>query len=118
VQLDTPVTLKLAGVSLRSVLKLLLEPSQLTWLIEDEVMKITTATKASDRLSVRVYPVGDLVVPIVPARMLMMMGGGGMMGRGGMGMGGMGGGMMGGMGGGMMGGGMGMGGMGMGMGGF
>jgi len=115
VALDTPITLKLAGVSLRSVLKLLLEPSQLTYMIEDEVMKITTATKASDKLSVRVYPVGDLVVPIVPARMIQMMGGGmgGGMGRGGMmggGMGGMGMGGMGGMGmgGGMMGGGMGM----------
>jgi len=122
VGLETTVSLKLAGVSFRSVLKLLLEGSQLTYLIEDEVMKITTATSASDKLSVRVYPVGDLVVPIIQARMLQMMGGGGMMGGRGMGggmmggMGGMGGGMMGGMGGMGMGGGMG--GMGMGMGGF
>jgi hypothetical protein len=43
VALDQPVTLKLAGVSFRSVLKLLLEPVQLTYLIEDEVMKITTS---------------------------------------------------------------------------
>src|SRR5262249_53549131 len=110
VQLDTPVTLKLAGVSMRSVLKLLLEPSQLTWLIEDEVMKIATASRAGAKLSVRVYPVGDLVVPIVPARMIQMMGGGGGMGGMGGGMGGMGGGM-GGMGGGMGGMGGGMGGM-------
>ena len=87
VALDTPITLKLSGVSMRSILKLLLEPAQLTYLIEDEVMKITTATKAGDKLSTRVYPVGDLVVPIIQARMLQMMGGG---------MGGMGGGMMGG----------------------
>ncbi|HEY2253200.1 MAG TPA: hypothetical protein VGH74_19135, partial [Planctomycetaceae bacterium] len=113
VALDQPITLKLAGVSLRSVLKLLLEPVQLTYVIENEVMKVTTATKAGEKLSTRVYPVGDLVIPIITPRA----------GRGGMGMmGGMGGGMMGGMGGGMMGGmgggmggGMMGGGMGMGM---
>jgi len=108
VALDQPVTLKLAGVTLRSVLKLLLEPVQLTYVIEDEVMKITTSARAGEKLTTRVYPVGDLVIPIITPRG----------GRGGMGMmGGMGNGMMGGgmgMGGGMMGGGMGMGGMGMG----
>jgi hypothetical protein len=119
VALDQPITLKLAGVTLRSVLKLLLEPVQLTYVIEDEVMKITTSAKAGEKLTTRVYPVGDLVIPITTPRG--GMGGMGMMGGmgGGMGMGmmgggmGMGGGMMGGMGGGM--GGMGMGGMGMGM---
>ncbi len=113
VALDQPITLKLAGVTLRSVLKLLLEPAQLTYVIEDEVMKITTSTKAGEKLQTRVYPVGDLVIPIITPRS----GRGGMGMMGGMGggrgmMGGMGGGMMGGMGGGMMGG---MGGMGMGM---
>jgi hypothetical protein len=60
-----PLTLKLDGISLRSVLKLLLEPLQLTYIIEDEVMKITTATNAGSKLSTRVYYVGDLVIPIV-----------------------------------------------------
>jgi hypothetical protein len=118
VALDQPITLKLGGVTLRSVLKLLLEPVQLTYVIEDEVMKITTSAKAGEKLTTRVYPVGDLVIPITTPRG--GMGGMGMMGGmgGGMGMGMMGGGM----GGGMMGGGMGgmgmgggMGGMGMGM---
>jgi hypothetical protein len=115
VALDQPITLKLAGVTLRSVLKLLLEPVQLTYVIEDEVMKITTSAKAGEKLSTRVYPVGDLVIPITTPRG--GMGGMGMMGGMGNGSGGMGmgGGMMGGMGG--MGGGMGGmgGGMGMGM---
>ncbi len=111
VALDQPITLKLQGVTLRSVLKLLLEPVQLTYMIQNEVMKITTSASAADVLSTRVYPVGDLVIPIITPRG--GMGGMGMMGgMGGM-RGGMGGGMMGGMGG-MMGGmgGM-MGGMGM-----
>jgi hypothetical protein len=105
VALDQPVSLQLSGATFRSTLKLLLEPLQLTWLIEDEVMKITTAEKASEKLSVRVYPVADLVIPVTSmgggmmGGMGMMGGGMGMMG-GGMGMmgGGMGGGMMGGMG--------------------
>ena len=59
-----PTLLKLAGVSLRSVLKLLLEPAQLTYVVENEVMKITTSTKAGEKLSTRVYPVADLVIPI------------------------------------------------------
>ncbi len=68
-------------------------------------MKITTSTKAGEKLQTRVYPVGDLVIPIITPRA--GMGGMGMMGGMGRGMG---------MGGGM--GGMGMGGMGMGMGGM
>jgi hypothetical protein len=32
--------------------------------IEDEVMKITTEIDAEEQLSTRVYPVGDLVIPI------------------------------------------------------
>jgi hypothetical protein len=59
VALDQPVTLKLAGVRLRSVLKLLLEPMQLTWVIEDDVLKITT-TPCNENMITRVYPVHDL----------------------------------------------------------
>jgi hypothetical protein len=65
VSLDDPVTLKLSGVSFRTVLKLLLTPRQLTWLIEDQVLKITTQTESDAKLQTRVYPVGDLVIPIV-----------------------------------------------------
>jgi hypothetical protein len=60
VGMDQPVTLKLAGVTLRSVLKLLLEPMQLTYIIEDGVMKITTVAKAGEKLITRTYPVHDL----------------------------------------------------------
>ncbi|GIX05466.1 MAG: hypothetical protein KatS3mg114_1335 [Planctomycetaceae bacterium] len=107
-----PVNLQLSGITLRSCLRLLLEPEGLTYAIQDEVMKITTQAKADEALSVRVYPVADLVIPIISGGF----GGGAGMGAGifgnplGGGMGGMG---MGGMGMGGMGmGGMGMGGMG------
>jgi hypothetical protein len=62
---DQPISRELAGISLRSALKIILEPHGLTYIIEDEVMKITTQVKADEKLSTRVYPVGDLVIPIV-----------------------------------------------------
>ena len=96
------MTKNISGISLRSALRLLLGDIDLTYLIKDEVMKITTKEKAAENMIIKVYPVGDLVMPLNSM-------GGGMMG--GMG-GGMGGGMMGGMGGGMGGMGGGMGGMG------
>ncbi len=57
----------ISGITLRSALKLLLENvngTELTYVIEDEVMKITTAEKANENYQTRVYPVGDLVIPI------------------------------------------------------
>lgn len=113
---EEEIQLVMSGIKLRNALKLMLENVggvQLTYVVEDEVMKITTQTAADDLDlygQTRVYPVGDLVVPPnALGGMGGMMGGmgGGMMGGMGGGMGGMGGGMggMGGMGGGMMGGG-------------
>lgn len=61
---DQPVNLQLSGVSLRSALRLMLEPLQLTYVIRNEVMEITTLTDAETALSTRVYPVADLAVPI------------------------------------------------------
>jgi hypothetical protein len=96
---DTPVSRVLNGVSLKSGLRLLLGDYDLTFIIKDEVLLVTTHDKAETELVTKAYPVADLVIPIRSGGGMM---GGGMMG-GGM-MGGMGGGMMGGMGGGMMGG--------------
>ncbi|HET6880288.1 MAG TPA: hypothetical protein VFI31_09040, partial [Pirellulales bacterium] len=109
---DTPITRSVKGISLRSALKLMLGELDLTYVLRNEVLLITTKSQADNMLSTRVYPVADLVIPIAPTRSLGGMGGltgtsGGGMGMGGMGMG-MGGMGMGGMPG--MGGGMGMGG--------
>jgi len=111
------VTFHVKGITLKSALKQMLEDFELTYVVQDETLKITSKEKADGIVSTRVYPVADLVVPVQTQMM------GGMGGMGGGMMGGMGGGMMGGgmggMGGGMMGGmGGGMGGMGGGMGGF
>ena len=67
------MNLVLSGITLRSGLKILLQDLQLTYVIEDEVMKITTVDLANERLSTRVYPVGDLVVQLNA----MQLGGGG-----------------------------------------
>jgi hypothetical protein len=63
---DIPITRSLTGVKLRSALKIILQPLQLSYIIEDEVMKITTVTVEKERLQTRVYPVGDLVVILQP----------------------------------------------------
>jgi len=120
---DTPITKNLKGVSLRSALRLMLRELDLTYVIEDEVLLITTPEEAEQKLTTKVYPVADLVLPIDNSMMggyggfggFGMGGGMGMMGAGRGGMmgiqGGLGGGLggMGGFGGGMMGRGMGMG---------
>ncbi|MDA0285598.1 MAG: hypothetical protein O3B86_19820, partial [Planctomycetota bacterium] len=61
---DEPINLVLAGVTLQSALKIMLSDLELTYIIEDEVMKITTIEVANEKLSTRVYPVGDLVVQL------------------------------------------------------
>jgi len=62
---DTSAEVKMpySGMKLRNMLKLLLEQgsSPLTYVIEDEVMKITTVEQANQKLTIRMYPVGDLV---------------------------------------------------------
>src|SRR5262245_17397750 len=60
---DTPVTKTLRGVTLRSALRLILKDLELTYVIRDEVLQITTPEDAESQLITKVYPVGDLVVP-------------------------------------------------------
>ncbi len=66
VQPDQPVTRSLKQISLRSALRLLLSDLNLTYMVKDEVLKITTIEDAQspENMSTKVYPVGDLVVPI------------------------------------------------------
>jgi hypothetical protein len=102
---ETLINKQLKDLTLKSALRLILEEQGLTYVIENEVLVITTKTAAETKTPTRVYPVADLVIPI-PQGGLSGFGGlgggmGGGMGGGGMGgMGGMGGGGMGGMGGG------------------
>lgn len=60
VALDQPITLKLRAARLESLLNLILKPMQLAYFPENDVLVITTATKAVDNLITRTYPVRDL----------------------------------------------------------
>ena len=60
---ETPVTRSLQGLSLRSALQLMLGAMDLTYLIKDEVVLITTPEAANRETSVRIYQVGDLISP-------------------------------------------------------
>ena len=80
---DTPITLNLPNITLKSALRLLLSDLELTYLIQNEVMQITTVEEAETKLITKVYPVGDLVIPIGA-----LSGGGGGLGGGGLGGGG------------------------------
>ena len=56
---DVPITKSLRGISLRSALKLLLRELDLTHVVENEVLLITTPEEAEMALSTVVYPVTD-----------------------------------------------------------
>ena len=58
---DTQVNLVLPDASLATGLNLILDPLLLTYVIEDEVLKITTRVKADEKMWTRVYPVLDLL---------------------------------------------------------
>jgi general secretion pathway protein D len=71
---DTPVTRHVKDVKLRTALRLLLDDLDLTYLIRDDVMLITTKDKYDTELLTRTYPIGDLIerkpataAPVAPA---------------------------------------------------
>ncbi|MCA9174758.1 MAG: hypothetical protein KDB14_09770 [Planctomycetales bacterium] len=62
---DQPVTINISQpIMLKSALNLILEPLGLSYVIENEVLKITTADVKNADTYREVYPVGDLVIPI------------------------------------------------------
>lgn len=58
-----PVTISLRNVSLQAALDLMLKELELTYVVDNELLLITTQEEADTRLSVRVYPVRDLLDP-------------------------------------------------------
>ena len=62
---DTPITLPLRKpVSLRSALNLILEPLELSYVIQDEVLRVTSELVRDGDVYARTYNVADLVIPI------------------------------------------------------
>ncbi|HND52649.1 MAG TPA: hypothetical protein PLV92_09645, partial [Pirellulaceae bacterium] len=93
---ETPVNKTLKGISLRSGMRLLLKEFDLTYVVRDEVLLITTKDEAEKALITKVYPVADLVIPVISGGGNFGVGGGGGFGGGGGGLGGGGGGFGGG----------------------
>ena len=69
----TPVTIELRNdIMLKSALNLILQPLHLSYVIKDEVLKITSEQMCDSELVIERYFVADLVIPIpnfVPTRM-------------------------------------------------
>ena len=95
---SVPVTRSLKGISLKATLRLILGSLNLTYIVKDEVLLITSKTEADAYTPTRVYPVADLVIPIQQSGLSGGLGGGagGGIGGGGQGGGGFGGGGQGG----------------------
>jgi len=58
---DDPISANLRNVSLGSALNLMLKQLDLTYVISDEVLLVTSEEEALTRLTLAVYPVGDLM---------------------------------------------------------
>lgn len=54
------VNVSLSGISLKSALNIILNPLGLDYVIDNEVLKITTQEKVNRMFRVRIYPVADL----------------------------------------------------------
>jgi general secretion pathway protein D len=62
---DSPVTIDLReAISLKSALNLILEPLHLSYVIKDEVLKITSEQMRDGEVYTTTYSVADLVIPI------------------------------------------------------
>lgn len=67
VNAESPVTVELRDVSRQSALRLILKPLDLTYIIENEVLLITTPDKADKELLTCVYDVRDFGFSAAPA---------------------------------------------------
>jgi hypothetical protein len=61
VDYETPISLKAKKVSVRALLRKLLGDLNLTYIIKDEIIQVTSFDKARKTMTVRAYPVADLV---------------------------------------------------------
>jgi hypothetical protein len=60
IELEQDVALKLSGTTLDAMLNKLLDPMQLTFVVEEGTLVVTTAVKAADMQSIRVCFTGDI----------------------------------------------------------
>tara|TARA_R110002095_G_scaffold185829_4_gene163049 strand:+ start:3495 stop:4304 length:810 start_codon:yes stop_codon:yes gene_type:complete len=60
ISVDVPINAKLKDLSLKNALIQILDPIDLTYVVDRDLILITTKDKAANMLKTRVYPVGDL----------------------------------------------------------
>lgn len=58
-----PININVRDISFRAALRQMLKEHDLTYVVADEVLLITSEDEALSRLTVKVYPVGDLLQP-------------------------------------------------------
>jgi len=63
---STPISINVDGIQLKSALNLILDPLNLGYAIENEVLNVTSRMRKQGELSTIVYHVADLVVPLTP----------------------------------------------------
>lgn len=62
VKYDAPVTISVRGVSVRTLLRKILSDLNLSYVVKDEVIQVTSAEKAKEMLVVRSYYIGDIIL--------------------------------------------------------
>jgi hypothetical protein len=60
---EPTITENLPSIPLRSALRQILGEVDLTYIVKDDVLKITTREAAAETMILKAYPVGDLVIP-------------------------------------------------------
>lgn len=60
---DIPITRGFKGISLRSALRVILADFDLTYVVQDDVLLITTQERARNTRKTKVYAIGDLMLP-------------------------------------------------------
>lgn len=61
---SVPVTIDVDGITVRSALNLMLDQYRLGYMVQNEVLNITSRLRQQGELVVATYPVADLVIPI------------------------------------------------------
>jgi len=57
IDVDVPITFRAQAGTARSALRRILDPIDLTWIVRDECLLVTTRDKAAENLAIRLYPI-------------------------------------------------------------
>jgi type II secretory pathway component GspD/PulD (secretin)/tetratricopeptide (TPR) repeat protein len=63
-----PISMKMEGATLKSALNLLLHQAHLTYQVENDALVVTTEENAHGKLERKVFPVLDLVIPVLDSK--------------------------------------------------